>query len=245
MRAEDRNSCVAHSGRPLRCDAMEQPRFAARVDPRPDDVVWPELAWPIAPSVELADANVRLTRLDLAADVDELFAALDHPQVWAHLPFVPTSVAEYGEILAVLCTREDWHVWTVRLERPVGGLEAGAIVGTTSFLDARVPEAAVEIGATSYSPAVWASAVNPACKRLLLAHAFEECGAGRVQIKTDIRNVRSQQAIARLGAHFEGVLRRHFRRADGTMRDTVMFSVIAEEWPSVRDGLDERLAGSP
>jgi RimJ/RimL family protein N-acetyltransferase len=90
---------------------------------------------------------------------------------------------------------------------------------------------------------VWGTAVNPETKLLLLEHAFEVLGAGRVQLKTDVRNVRSQQAIARLGARYEGTLRRYQRRSDGTVRDTVLFSVLAEEWPAVRDGLRERLAG--
>jgi RimJ/RimL family protein N-acetyltransferase len=92
-----------------------------------------------------------------------------------------------------------------------------------------------------YSPAVWSSHVNPECKFLLLQFAFERLGMGRVQLKTDIRNVRSQQAIARLGATFEGVLRRYQRRTDDTVRDTVLFSITAEEWPQVRDHLQGRL----
>jgi len=88
---------------------------------------------------------------------------------------------------------------------------------------------------------VWASRVNPEAKLLLLRFAFDELGAGRVQLKTDIRNVRSAQAIARLGARFEGTLRRYQRRADDTVRDTVLFSILAEEWPEVRAGLQRRL----
>jgi RimJ/RimL family protein N-acetyltransferase len=102
-------------------------------------------------------------------------------------------------------------------------------------------DARLEIGFTMYSPAVWGTVVNPQTKLLLLGHAFDDLGAGRVQLKTDIRNVRSQQAIARLGATYEGVLRRYQRRADGTVRDTVLFSIIAEEWPSVRSRLEARL----
>ncbi|CRK49912.1 GNAT family acetyltransferase (fragment) [Rhodococcus sp. RD6.2] len=80
--------------------------------------------------------------------------------------------------------------------------------------------------------------MNPESKRLLLGYAFDTLHAGRVQLKTDTRNHRSQQAIARLGAQYEGTLRRHFRRTDGSVRDTVMFSITAEDWPQV----DERLA---
>ena len=84
---------------------------------------------------------------------------------------------------------------------------------------------------------------TPTPRLLLLGYAFDELGAGRVQFKTDVRNTRSQRAIARLGARYEGTLRRHQRRADGTVRDTVVFSVLAEEWPEVRQGLLARLAG--
>ena len=92
-----------------------------------------------------------------------------------------------------------------------------------------------------YAPSVWASDVNPACKLLLMEWAFGH-GFGRVQLKTDIRNARSQQAIARLGARYEGVLRRYQRRQDGSVRDTVVFSVTAEDWSLVRSGLVSRLA---
>jgi RimJ/RimL family protein N-acetyltransferase len=86
--------------------------------------------------------------------------------------------------------------------------------------------------------------VNPACKLLLLAHAFDDCGFGRVKIQTDLDNTRSQAAIARLGATREGVLRRHMRRADGTFRDTVVFSLLKDEWPGVRTRLLARLDGA-
>ena len=88
---------------------------------------------------------------------------------------------------------------------------------------------------------MWASAVNPECKLLLLRYAFEDLGVGRVQLKTDVRNVRSQQAIARLGARYEGTLGRYQRRADATVRDTVLFSILAEDWPAVKAGLVARL----
>lgn len=117
----------------------------------------------------------------------------------------------------------------------------GAIVGTTSFLDVSVNDARLEIGSTMYAPHEWGSDLNPTCKYLLMSYAFGELGMGRVQLKTDIRNLRSRNAIERLGARFEGVLRRYQRRTDGTVRDTVMYSVIAEDWPVVRDGLVARI----
>ncbi|MDQ1697721.1 MAG: N-acetyltransferase, partial [Frankiaceae bacterium] len=79
------------------------------------------------------------------------------------------------------------------------------------------------------------------CKLLLLTHAFEDCGFGRVKIQTDLVNTRSQAAIAKLGATREGVLRRHIKRADGSFRDTVVFAVTIDDWPVVRAGLEARL----
>jgi RimJ/RimL family protein N-acetyltransferase len=89
---------------------------------------------------------------------------------------------------------------------------------------------------------VWGTKVNPEAKLLLLTYAFEVLGMGRVQLKTDVRNARSQRAIAGIGATYEGLLRRYNRRADGTMRDSVLFSVTAEDWPHVREHLTQRLS---
>jgi RimJ/RimL family protein N-acetyltransferase len=123
----------------------------------------------------------------------------------------------------------------------LAGLVPGTVIGTSSYLDVSVPDARLEIGSTSYDPRVWGSAVNPEAKLLLLGHAFDRLGAGRVQLKTDVRNERSQRAIDRLGARYEGTLRRYQRRFDDTVRDTVLFSILAEEWPEVRAGLKARL----
>ena len=119
---------------------------------------------------------------------------------------------------------------------------AGDVVGTSSYLDVSLPDSRLEIGWTAYSPSVWATRVNPEAKLLLMSWAFEH-GFGRVQLKTDIRNLRSQRAILGIGATYEGVLRRYQRRVDQTVRDTVMFSVTAEDWSGVRSLLDRRLKG--
>jgi N-acetyltransferase len=109
---------------------------------------------------------------------------------------------------------------------------------------ARTPESvdAVEIGWTWLAPDVQRSSVNTECKRLLLGHAFEGLGALRVTLITDVRNARSRAAIERLGAHLDGILRSHFPAADGTIRDTATYSIVAREWPEVRARLDARLA---
>jgi RimJ/RimL family protein N-acetyltransferase len=115
-------------------------------------------------------------------------------------------------------------------------------VGSTSFLAFVPVHKRVEIGWTWYARRVWAGAVNPSCKRMLLAHGFETLELNRVELKADARNTRSCRAMERFGAKFEGVHRAHMVRPDGRLRDTAWYSVIREEWPAVRDGLDARLA---
>ena len=100
----------------------------------------------------------------------------------------------------------------------------------------------LEIGYTWYVPSAWGTDVNPRAKLLLMTHAFETSGYERVMFKTDILNLRSQAAIAKLGAACEGVLRHERQRPDGTWRDTVVFSVLREEWASVKVGLEVRIA---
>lgn len=207
-------------------------RFVPRVDPRPGDVAWPQALWPVPDDTVLVGRYVRLSpaRDD---DADELFAALDHDAVWAHVRGRPTSADELRASLSAAHSSGRWP-WIVRQD--------GAVVGTTSYLEVSPVDARLEIGFTLYTPSVWGTAVNPECKLLLMEWAFEVARMGRVQLKTDIRNARSQAAIARLGAQYEGVLRRYQRRQDGSVRDTVVFSVLAEEWPAVKAGLLARLS---
>lgn len=120
----------------------------------------------------------------------------------------------------------------------------GHAVGSTSYLDIDVALGGVEIGWTWYHPSVWAGTVNPSCKLLLLAHAFDDLGVERVLFKTDALNVRSRGAIARLGARYDGTLRHHRRRPDGSIRDSAYFSLLVGEWPAARVGLEARLAAA-
>ncbi|MDX6630197.1 MAG: N-acetyltransferase [Gaiellales bacterium] len=217
--------------------------FEPVADSRPDDRPWPPLTWPLEPDVKLAGQIVEVTLFERDRDAEALFAALDHDAVWAHVAGRPADPSSYGDALAGAASQGRFP-WVVRLVRPLAGLEPGTVIGTSSYFDVSVPDARLEIGFTSYDPRVWGSAVNPAAKLLLLAHAFDALGAGRVQLKTDVRNQRSQRAIARLGARHEGTLRRYQRRSDDTVRDTVLFSILAEEWPAVRAGLQDRLAAA-
>ncbi|MBC8101699.1 MAG: GNAT family N-acetyltransferase [Cytophagales bacterium] len=118
---------------------------------------------------------------------------------------------------------------------------AGAVAGSTSYGDIAGKHRSLEIGRTWLGTAYQRTALNTEAKYLLLRHAFETLGANRVQIKTDSRNFKSQAAIERLGAIREGVLRAHMTLPDGFVRDTVMYSVIAGEWPRVKAGLEDRM----
>ena len=195
------------------------------------DAPWGVVQWPPAPGTVLRCEGVSLAH-STPQDAYALFRALDDDTVWAHVRGRPHTADELAVTLAD-ATAVGRFPWTVR--------EGTRVVGTTSFLDVSRDDARLEIGFTVYAQVVWGTAVNPACKLALLTWAFEH-GFGRVQLKTDVRNTRSQQAIARLGAQHEGVLRRHQRRADGSIRDSVLFSVTVEDWPSVRAGLLARLA---
>ena len=123
----------------------------------------------------------------------------------------------------------------------VTDLRSGKIAGSTSYLNIVPAQKRLEIGWTWYAKPFWAGAVNPSCKLLLMQHAFETLKWIRVELKCDARNARSRDAIARLGAKEEGTLRHHMILPDGHLRDTVYFSVLAEEWPGVKHGLEQRL----
>jgi RimJ/RimL family protein N-acetyltransferase len=121
-------------------------------------------------------------------------------------------------------------------------LDTGRAVGSTRFGDIDMPSERVEIGWTFLAPSRWRTAINSEAKLLQLRYAFDDLGAGRVGLKTDARNLRSQAAIERLGGVREGVLRRHMRLPDGFIRDSVYYSILRDEWPAVRDRLEVRLA---
>jgi len=115
------------------------------------------------------------------------------------------------------------------------------IIGSTAYFDIFHPHKRLTIGHTWYSPAVQGTAVNPECKFLLLRHAFEDWGAGRVQMGAHPGNLHSQNAILKLGAKFEGCLRRFLIMPDGTPSDLLRYSIIAEEWPEVKSTLLARI----
>jgi len=115
------------------------------------------------------------------------------------------------------------------------------VIGSTAYLQVFPKRKIGEIGSTWYSPDLWGTVVNPECKFLLLKHAFEDWGAIRIQLATDVNNAHSQRAILKLGAKFEGKLRSLGFRADGSIRDTMLYSIISSEWPAVKKGLEARI----
>lgn len=119
--------------------------------------------------------------------------------------------------------------------------DTGDVAGISCYLDVRPDHRGLEIGNTWFGRAYQGTAVNPEAKYLMLRHAFETLGAVRVQLKTDDRNLQSQRAIERLGARYEGTLRKHMVTPTGFIRDTVMYSIVEDEWPRIRDGLLRRI----
>jgi RimJ/RimL family protein N-acetyltransferase len=193
----------------------------------------------------------RFVRLDPAAldDATGLFAALDDERVWAKgygggplgRPHDVAAMRDSLRVAVDAAASRQRQAYVVRLVADGGETPAGTVVGTTSLGDWDLVNERAHIGWTAYGPSWWGGPVNAECKLLLLGHAFDDCGFGRVKLQTDLRNDRSQAAIARLGATREGVLRRHQKRADSTFRDTVVFSVLRDEWPAVRAALEARL----
>ena len=125
--------------------------------------------------------------------------------------------------------------WVVRDQ------DSGTVVGSTRYHDIMLPAHRVEIGYTWYAGRCQRTHVNSTCKLLLFQHAFEDLGCGVVGLRTDNFNFRSQRAIEALGAKKDGVIRHHKPRADGSVGDTVMYSVLAQEWPDVKRHLELRL----
>ena len=188
--------------------------------------------------ITLTGKHIRLEPLR-EAHTDDLAEAGQEPAIWRYMP--------YGEITSP----EKMRGWVQRqMEKEVSGAEypfavihlaSGKAIGSTRYMDIHPENRGLEIGGTWYGTAFQRTAVNTEAKYLLLCHAFETLGCIRVQLKTDLRNERSQKAIARIGAVREGVLRNHIIMPDGYYRATVFFSILDREWPAVKTHLEELL----
>lgn len=191
---------------------------------------------PLAP-VRLEDDHVLLEPLTLA-HAPALEAAAADGELWK-LWF--TSAPAPGQAQRYIEQALDGAAAGTMLPFAVRDKSSGEIVGTTRYYAFDVALPRVAIGYTWYARRAQKSHLNTACKRLLLGHAFDALDCVAVEFHTDHRNLDSQRAIERLGAHRDGVLRAHMRRGDGSLRDTVCYSILAREWPDVQRWLALRL----
>jgi RimJ/RimL family protein N-acetyltransferase len=188
-------------------------------------------------TVTLQDDHVALEPLSLD-HVTALETAAADGELW-NLWF--TSAPARGHAQAYVEAALKGHAGGLMLPFAIREKTSGAIVGTSRYYDI-VPELPrLAIGYTWYAKSWQESHLNTACKRLLLRHAFETLDCVAVEFHTDHRNLDSQRAIERLGAQRDGVLRAHKRRPDGTLRNTVCYSIVADEWPDVDRWLGLRL----
>ncbi len=189
--------------------------------------------------VVLEGRHVRLEPLEERHRVDLLVAARQDPLTFRFMASDLSRADTWDTYLREAldgAARGEYVPWAT-VDRA-----SGRAVGSTRFGDIAPDHGRLEIGWTWIAPSHQRTAVNTEAKLLQLGYAFDQLGATRVALKTDGRNQRSQAAIARLGAVREGTLRRHMRLPDGFLRDTVYFSILAEEWPPIRSRLEERLA---
>ncbi|WP_307802218.1 GNAT family N-acetyltransferase [Cellulomonas dongxiuzhuiae] len=178
--------------------------------------------------------GVRL--VPLAVEHAEALARFVDDRVWAGMTSAtPRGAAALRDVVSTALATPGRYAFAVIVD--------GEVVGSTSCYDVDLTMGRLEIGHTYYDPRVWGTHVNPACKLLLMSHAYGTWGVARVAYRVEARNARSIAAVTKLGARPEGRLRGHRVAADGTRQDSLYFSVLADEWPDVRARLEARLAG--
>jgi RimJ/RimL family protein N-acetyltransferase len=181
---------------------------------------------------------VRLEPLHIE-HAEALYAAAQDPESWRYVSTDASVSLDamrqwIASALAEQAAGQSLPFATVRREDQ-------SVVGSTRYMEISHAHRGLEIGWTWLTPSARRTAINTECKYLLLRHAFERLGAIRVQLKTDRRNERSQRAIERLGAVREGLLRKHRIYDSGYQRDSVMYSITDDEWPTVKAGLEAKL----
>ncbi len=192
---------------------------------------------PLGPRT-LAGRFVALEPIEPRHHADLIRLADAEPEIWTYMPldvspgFAPRLAYSVEEN-----AKGAWRSYAVRR------LADGALMGSTSYMAIAPKDARLEIGATWYAAEARGTAVNPESKFLLLQNAFH-AGYNRVEFKTDAKNARSRAALTKVGAVEEGTLRGHMWMPQGYFRDSVYFSILATEWPAVRAGLEQRLAGA-
>ena len=181
-----------------------------------------------------------------------------------YVSLVPLSLDHHDGLTDAVRDGELWKLWYTSVPAPQGikaeierrlTLQAegrmlpftvldatGRVVGMTTYMNVDAPNRRVEIGSTWYRQSAQRTPLNTECKRLLLAHAFETLDCIAVEFRTHVLNTQSRKAIERLGAKLDGILRRHMIQSNGSIRDTVVYSITAPEWPMVKAHLDWQLA---
>ncbi|NRR29599.1 GNAT family N-acetyltransferase [Oxalobacteraceae bacterium] len=191
--------------------------------------------------ISLAGKRVRLESLE-ERHLAGLAQAIADGRLW-ELPV--TFVPPPEELAEFLCKADAAFEAGRELAFATIDIASGAVVGSTRFRAIDVAHRRAEIGFTFIAQSWQRSHVNTEAKYLMLRHAFEVWGCNRVELLTDFLNTKSRQAIARLGAREEGVVRSHMVMRDGRVRDSVLFSIIASEWPDVKQMLELKQAGAP
>lgn len=169
---------------------------------------------------------------------DALVAAVEDGRLWElWYTRVPDPAGMAAEVERRLALQEAGSMLPFTVRRA----DTGVVVGMTTYMNVAMDDLRVEIGSTWTARSAQGTGVNAESKLLLLGHAFDVLGCAAVEFRTHWHNRQSREAIERLGAKQDGVLRRHTRMADGVWRDTVVYSVLDSEWPAVRNGLEHRL----
>lgn len=187
--------------------------------------------------VILHNEVVRLEPIE-RAHIKGIYEAAHDERIWAHTTMnLMTKEAVENYVDATIEKRLAGTAFTFTIIDEA----TKKVIGTTTLFDIDNTHKRLEIGFTWLTPACWGTAINTNCKYLLLAYCFEQLVMNRVQLKTDNENLRSQQAIERIGAKKEGILRNHMVRKNGTLRHSHLYSITIEEWPQVKDNFQQKL----
>ncbi|WP_079509363.1 GNAT family N-acetyltransferase [Mesobacillus jeotgali] len=187
--------------------------------------------------LRLQGETVRLIPMELD-QLDNLWEAGKNQSIWE---FTSSKIRSKEDMKKVIEAAKMERDKGTQIPFAVVDMQTDKIIGSSRYMDISKAHKSLEIGWTWYNPEYWRTGVNTETKFLMLQHAFEKLDMNRVQFCTDSRNVRSQTAIVRLGASREGVLRKHRIIADGYVRDTVVFSIIKEEWLEVKSLLQNKM----
>ncbi|NWQ42097.1 GNAT family N-acetyltransferase [Bacillus sp. EB106-08-02-XG196] len=185
---------------------------------------------------ELKGEKVKLLPISLH-HIEGLWEAAKPDEIWTYMATTVRNKEEMKQMIAsAIQKREKGTEYTFTVVN-----QEDKIIGSTRYLDISPEQKSLEIGSTWYHPDSWRTSINTECKYLLLQHVFESWKVRRVQLKTDSRNLRSQKAIERIGAVKEGTLRKDRKIAGGYVRDTVYYSILDDEWGTVKLNLERKL----